>query len=257
MRQFRFVLAVLSAFALAACGSRGTNALPSSTTSSSVPSTGASAPTTSTSSPVASIAPYLALWPFRSAGEVQSWQQAYQSNGEGSWHLDAATTALDFTMSYLGLNEINVVVSMTRNATGAHAAVGYRPTSSHASTAAVIHLVRWGTGNDAPWEVVGTDDTTFSLTAPAYGATVSSPFRVGGAITGVDESIRVAVLQPSSVSPLGTFCCQAAGGNASPWSATVSFANASDPIVTVVATTGGHVQAVERFTVTGVHPASN
>jgi len=177
--------------------------------------------------------------------------QSYRSSTQDPWHLDAATTALRFTTSYLGLKEIDVVVKTTMTSTGAHVSVGYHPTSGRTSTAAVIHLVRWGAEGDAPWEVVGTDDTTFTLTTPAYGATVSSPLRVGGAITGVDENVRVTVLQPSSASPLGTFCCQAAGGDVSPWSATVTFAHATDPVVTVVATTGGHVQSVERFTVTG------
>jgi len=199
-----------------------------------------------------SIAPYLALWPFRTVVDVQSWQQAYSSTGSGSWHLSAQTTALDFTMDYLGFTEINTVVGTTLNTTGAHIAVGFRPTSSVTSTSAVVHLVRWGTGSDAPWEVVGTDDTTFSLTIPAYGATASSPLHVGGAITGADESISVMVRQPSTSTAIGSFCCTPAGGSGSPWSATVSFAGATDPVLTVAAATGGHVQAVERFTVTGV-----
>ena len=61
------------------------------------------------------------------------------------------------------------------------------------ATAAVLHLVRFGTAPDSGWEVVGSDDTTFSLEQPAYGSTVSSPIIAGGHITGVDESIRLAV----------------------------------------------------------------
>ena len=41
--------------------------------------------------------------------------------------------------------------------------------------AAVIHLVKYGTGWYVPWEVVGTDDTTLTLDHPAYGTSVSSP----------------------------------------------------------------------------------
>jgi hypothetical protein len=160
-------------------------------------------------------------------------------------------------MGYLGFKEINVVEGTTTDAVGAQVTVGYHPTTSQTATAAVIHLVRWGTGSDAPWEVVGTDDTTFSLSTPVYGATVGSPLSVGGDITGVDENIRVTVLQVSSATPLGTFCCQAAGGSASPWSATVTFSGASDSVITVVSTTGGHVQTVERFAVTGVRPSTN
>ncbi|HXX91268.1 MAG TPA: hypothetical protein VEI83_13705 [Acidimicrobiales bacterium] len=155
-------------------------------------------------------------------------------------------------MDYLGFTEISAVVGTTTNGTGAHVSVGFHPTSSSSVTSAVVHLVRWGTGPDAPWEVVGTDDTTFSLTIPAYGATASSPLQVGGTITGVDENISVKVRQPSSSSAIGSYCCTPAGGTGSPWSATVSYAGATDPVLTIVAATGGHIQAVERFTVTGV-----
>jgi len=194
----------------------------------------------------------LGLWPFSSEADVQTWQDAYRSGGQQPWHLDAASTALDFTQYFLGYGDIDVVVSTTDNATGAHVSVGYRPTSNVTTTAAVIHLVRWGVGNDAPWEVVGTDDTTFSLTAPTYGSSVRSPLRVGGTITGADESISVKVRQNSSSSEIGSFCCLPAGGMAAPWSATVSFAGPTATVLTVVAATGGHVQAVERFAVTGV-----
>ena len=49
----------------------------------------------------------------------------------------------------------------------------------------------FGPDADSPWEVVGSDDTTFSVEQPAYGSTVQSPMLVGGHITGVDENIRV------------------------------------------------------------------
>jgi hypothetical protein len=99
---------------------------------------------------------------------------------------------------------------------------------------------------------VGSDDTDFSLTTPAYGAKVTSPVTAGGRITGVDESIRVQVRQVSTERPLGEFCCVAAGGQQTPWQASVSFTGATDGVLTVVASTGGHLKRVERFTVTGV-----
>lgn len=254
------VVVALVVLVSAACTSATKSATPPSTTSPPGP-TGTATPTTVptattatavTTTPTQGLVPYLALWPFSTFAEVQSWQEAYQSGGHQPWHLDAGSTALDFTEYFLGYSDVNTVVSTTDNTEGAHVAVGYRPTSSVTSTAAVIHLVRWGTGPEAPWEVVGTDDTTFSLTTPAYGAMVSSPLRVGGTITGVDESISVTVVQNSSSATIGSWCCLPAGGAASPWSATVSFANATEPVLTVAAATGGHVQRVERFTVTGV-----
>jgi hypothetical protein len=81
---------------------------------------------------------------------------------------------------------------------------------------------------------------------------VSSPIAVGGTITGVDESLRVQVRQPSSEAPLGERCCLPAGGEGTPWQTTVAYAGATDPALTIVVSTGGHVQGVEIFAITGV-----
>ncbi|MCB5164388.1 hypothetical protein LG634_06005 [Streptomyces bambusae] len=193
------------------------------------------------------------LWPFATYAQAQAWQRSYREGGHQPWHLEADRTALAFVQGYLGFREIDRVSS--RSVSGRHARIGVGPSApeeARRSTAAVIHLVRYGPGADAPWEVVGTDDTTFSLTVPAYGATARSPLRAGGRITGVDESIRVQVRQPSSARPLGTGCCTPAGGSDRPWTATVSYTRPTDPVLTVVASTGGHVTEVERFTVTAV-----
>lgn len=191
-------------------------------------------------------------WPFTTLAQAQEWERAYRSGGHQPWHLDPAQTALSFTRDYLGFKKIDRVSSHT--VSGRHARIGVATTVPEGSgTAAVIHLVRYGSGPDAPWEVVGTDDTTFSLTTPAYGALVRSPLVTGGRISGVDENIRVQVRQPSSAAPLGTSrCCTPAGGDNQPWNVTVPFSGARDPVVTVVASTGGHVAEVERFTITVV-----
>jgi hypothetical protein len=208
-------------------------------------------PVTTTTSPVA-VFGYSPLWPFRTQAEARTWEAAYRSGGQQPWHLDAAQTALSFTDGYLGFTAINKVVSQTVGATEAHVAVGFDTPNGQHSTAAVIHLARFDAGPIGPWEVVGTDDTTMSMMLPAYGSLGSSPLIVGGTITGVDESISVVVRQPSSAGPLGRSCCLPAGGTNSPWRTTVSFQGATDPVLTVVAATGGHLQAVERFTVTAV-----
>ncbi len=122
---------------------------------------------------------------------AKDWQAAYRSGGQQPWHLDAGQTALSFTRGYLGFNEINIVTSTRTDSIGAHIGVGYRDPNGTARTAAVLHLVRFGTDSDSPWEVVGSDDATFSLEIPAYGSVVHSPVTVGGHITGVDENIRV------------------------------------------------------------------
>jgi hypothetical protein len=195
---------------------------------------------------------YPPLWPFRTLAEARAWEASYRAGGQQPWHLDPAQTALSFTDGYLGYTDINKVVRQTVGATDARVAVGFNNPNGVAVTAAVVHLVLFDAGPNAPWEVVGTDDTIMSTTLPSYGSVVSSPVAVGGVITGVDESISVQVLQPSSANPLGRSCCLAAGGTASPWRTTVSFQGATDPVLTIASATGGHVQAVERFTVTAV-----
>lgn len=250
----RLLFLFVTGFALAGCGT-GTSGPSTTIRPSTTAPTVASSSTTvlpSTTVPPNIASPYVALWPFRTAADVQAWQQSYSATRGDAWHLDASATALDFSMRYLGFTEVDAVIGTTTNGSGAHVSVGFRPTTGSSVTSAVVHLVRWGSGPDAPWEVVGTDDTTFSLTVPAYGATASSPLKASGTITGVDENIRVEVHQPSSSSAIGSYCCTPAGGTGSRWSATVSYAGASDPALTIVAVTGGHVQAVERFTVTGV-----
>jgi hypothetical protein len=76
--------------------------------------------------------------------------------------------------------------------------------------------------------------------------------QVGGHVSGVDESITVHVQQLHANGYLGEHCCIAAGGENSPWTTTVSFQPPTDPVLIVSASTGGHIQGVERFAVTGV-----
>jgi hypothetical protein len=126
------------------------------------------------------------------------------------------------------------------------------PDTNRLGTASVIHLVRYMSGSDAPWEVVGTDDTDFTITAPKYGASITSPLSVSGLITGVDENVKVRVQQLHANGYLGESAGVPAGGQNQPWSTTMTFAPPTDPILLVSASTGGHTRTVERFTVNAV-----
>jgi hypothetical protein len=224
------------------------------------PTTGVTSPSTvpapaSTVPPGAGFA-YQPLYPFATLQDANAWQASYRASGAQPWHLDAGQTAISFT-GFLGYTDVTTAFKVTNDSTGAHVTVGFANPNGDPVNAAIVHLRRFGTGADAPWEVVGTDDSpNFSLTVPKYGATVTSPLKVGGAIVGVDESIRVQVLQGSSATPLGVFCCLPAGNSGLPWSATVSFHGATAPVLIVAASTGGHLASVERFTVTAVRTHS-
>lgn len=197
---------------------------------------------------------YQPLWPFATRATAQQWQEAYRTGGQQPWHLDAEQTALSFASGFLGFTEIDTVTSTDVGATDAEVGVGYvDPDSGETATAAVVHLMRYGSGDDAPWEVVGTRDTSLLLETPDYGTTARSPMQVGGYITGVDESLQVQVLQASSSEPLGRSTQPVpAGGEDAPWQVGVQFRAPTDPAVTVVVWTGGHVQDVERFAITGL-----
>jgi cell division septation protein DedD len=213
-----------------------------------------SVPTTSStppqSAPGAFELGYQPLWPFANLADAKEWQASYRNGGHQPWHLSATATAQAFVAS-LGFTEIDTITSQQTDSDGAHIGVGYVDPNGTKRTAAVLHLVRFGTETDSPWEVVGSDDTDFSLEKPDYGSVVTSPITVGGHITGVDENIKVSVRQVSTEKPIGQACCTPAGGVNQPWSTKVSF-SATQPVITIVASTGGHLLAVERFAIQGL-----
>lgn len=197
---------------------------------------------------------YQPLWPFPDAAAAEAWRVS-ANKGTQPWHASADETALMFTQGFLGFTGLDLVTSHTGRADDAHVGVGGPTEGTLTSTAATVHLVRFGPAADAPWEVVGTDDSTLSLTTPRYGTSVGQTVAVGGRITGVDESIHVQVRESTEPGLLGDSCCVPAGGENQPWSTTVTIHGALDPVATVVAWTGGHQRPVERFAVTGVRPA--
>jgi len=192
---------------------------------------------------------YQPLWPFASYTEAEQWRKT--AAGSQPWHADPGQTALSFTTGYLGFSEITRITSTVLDSSGAHIGVGYLNPNAVPVTAATLHLVRFGSAADSPWEVVGTDDRTFSLELPAYGSKVSSPMTVGGHITGVDESILISVRQLGRQTPVGQYCCLPAGGENSSWSKGITFTGKGT--LTIVASTGGHLQQVERFAIQGVY----
>jgi hypothetical protein len=214
-----------------------------------------SAAATLSSAPSTSAAPsfelgYQPLYPFADLTAAQGWQSIYRSQGVDPWHLDAGQTALAFTQQFLGFTEIDRVTTVNSDSIGAHIGVGSATPNATLFTAAVLHLVRYGTESDSPWEVVGSDDTTFSLDTPDYGARVSSPITAGGRITGVDDSISITVRRLDASAAVGQSCCTPAGGDNQPWAATVPYTPSSGAVLAIVAATGGHVQQVERFAIT-------
>ena len=256
----RALAAAAAGLLLAACSSAGGPASPG--TSAAAPPASSAPPGSAPAAPPGSATPapgnqapapfaYQPLFPFASLTQARAWQASFESGGHQPWHLSAEQTALAFTQ-FLGFTEVSRVAGRTGSNTDAHIAVGITLPNGKVSTAAIVHLVRYGTGADAPWEVVGTDDSTLTLDRPAYGASAASPVTIGGTITGVDENLRAEVRSLGAAAPVGSYCCQPAGGQHSAWSFPVSFHAPPGTVVIIVVHTGGHVASVERFAVTGV-----
>ncbi|HEX5403368.1 MAG TPA: hypothetical protein VFX16_13800 [Pseudonocardiaceae bacterium] len=195
---------------------------------------------------------YLRLWPFAGRADAAVWQAAYRSGGHQPWHVDPGATALSFTQGYLGYTNIDTVIDVATSGQQSWVSVGFDNPNRQPVTSAVLHLVRLGTGTDAPWEVVGTRDTTLTLSTPGYGSTVRSPATVGGRITGVDESPRVQVHQLDQQDAIGRTDGVPAGGDRAQWTVQVPFSAATGDTLTIAVSTGGHVADVERFAITGV-----
>ena len=194
---------------------------------------------------------YLPLFPFASLAGVRAWQASYASGGHQPWHRSPDITATAFA-AFLGYPDVTEVAGSSVSRGDAHVTIGIKLPNGAISTAAAIHLVLFGSGRYPPWEVVGTSDSTFTLDHPGYATAVRSAVTAGGTITGVDESIKVTVHTLSAQGPVGAYCCRAAGGTRSPWSAGVTFRAVPGQVITIAAATGGHVAVVERFAVTGV-----
>ncbi|MBF6176627.1 hypothetical protein IU476_34675 [Nocardia blacklockiae] len=192
------------------------------------------------------------MWPFAGAADAAAWQQAYRAGGHQPWHLDAGTIAVMFAQQYLGYGNVDKAVKSDVRPEESWVSVGFDAPDGRPVTAAVLHLVRIGSGTDAPWEVVGSEDSTLTLTEPVYGATIRSPVNVGGRVSGVDESLRVRLRQLDAAQPAGEVSGIPAGGIDTPWRTTVPFTATCPGTLTLAVSTGGHVADVERFAVTGV-----
>jgi hypothetical protein len=226
------------------------SAAPTTTPSPGTPTTAPSA--TATGEPTAPAFRFLPLWPFGSAEDAASWQVQSGAGGHQPWRLDAAATALSFTTGYLGFTNIDQTIGVSYSGDQAWVKVGSRTEDGH-HIAAEVHLARIGAGTNRPWEVVGTRDSTLSLTSPRYGSTVTSPVTMGGRIAGVDESLQLQVRSLTASGVLGEAVGIPAGGEHAPWSGQVSFSAPAGTVLTLVVSTGGHADhGIERFAIMGV-----
>jgi hypothetical protein len=244
------IVGIAIGFTMTRSGTRHAPAAVTTTTQrpapSSTPDPTASPSSNGSISPIVFSPGQLALWPFTSTRDEVSWQSAYQASGVDAWHLDADATAVKFATDYLGFTNMSTVTSRTEGSAKVEIGVGFGPPGN--ATAAVITVQR--SSSDAPWEATGATSPVLSISSPAAGATVGSTVTVSGQIIGVDESITVSVRQQGN-NPVGQHCCQPAG-TGTPWSIAVALSSSQPGVAAIVASTGGHLETVEKFAVVGV-----
>jgi hypothetical protein len=185
------------------------------------------------------------LWPFATLAEADHWKNVEAPNGHSPWHNDAKATALFFVTGYLQFHDITKVTSVDVSGAEADIGVGYDLPSGAEHTASVIHLLRFG-DDSGPWEVVRAIADGFALTTVAFGD--NPPTMVGGRITGVDESVSAAIRTLDGAFDQGGPV--PAGGEDAEWSLNVP--STVRGTATVVAWTGGHLTAHERFAVSAL-----
>lgn len=200
---------------------------------------------------------YQPLWPFASRDEADRWARDAPADGF-AWH--AESTALRFTRDYLGFSGVDQVTGTRIDGSEAWVSVGFVLPNNAVATAATLHLARFGSTADAPWEVVGSADDVLTIDTPSYGSAVGGRvIEAGGLVTGVDECLHLHARQHSRADTVGEFSCVPAGGERSRWSGRLPLRDTDPGVLTVVVSTGGHVATVERFAVTGlrVGPAAS
>jgi hypothetical protein len=195
---------------------------------------------------------YAPIWPFTTYDEARQWQGDVAKSGSQPWHGDAVATATSYVQNVLGFTDLTVFRMLGPSGTnGAHVQVGWVRPDKVVVTAAVLHLVRYGAASGdvlAPWEVVGTDDDTLSLTSPAYRSAHTSPLTVGGLFTGVDGNLVVSV-RDTNGGVLGTAPGLPAGGEAPPWKEQVSYLSTGRNLCVVVVFAGGALIQHSQFAI--------
>lgn len=213
-------------------------------------------PTTSTSpSPDVSTPPTTpvtdgyagALWPFTSQQQADAWTA---DHGSRPWAADQTSVAAHFVTDYLGLSGV------TADKTCA-TCTKVLLTGSNGRTVGTVHLVGNGgqARNGPPYSVGSVDGGDLTVTTPAAGGVVSSPLRVSGRVTGVDESILLHLVSATGRDLAST---STPAGSALPWEASLTWTDRSWSTAGLVAkTTSAKDGSVTRVAIVTVRRGSS
>lgn len=171
----------------------------------------------------------LALWPFTSPGQVAAWQDSYAVDRSAAWHLNAPQTARAFLTRVLHMPTLRYVMAQRVAGDVANVTLGYRAQNNSILPATTVRLARYGERNPAAWVVTGASAVYVSITSPSPGSSVRSPLHVTGRVTGVDESVQVAVHSTVATAPLGASFA-AGGGQDTPWAIPLRYATPHESV---------------------------
>jgi hypothetical protein len=168
--------------------------------------------------------PQLAIFPFTSAADTQTWQAAYTDGGHQPWVADPRGVAEAWVQNYLQVPGIDTFISKETDGDTADVTLGRTMTAEakRLVPVTVVHLVKYGEA----WLATGADDPaaapyTLRITSPAAGDEISSPVTVSGPGFGVDEAADVQVRDATTPTKLGNNF--ASWGDQPKWETTVDF----------------------------------
>lgn len=164
-------------------------------------------PTATATAPTDPSVPYTGpmLWPFTSPAQMDAWRT---DHGQRPWADDDVQVAAHFATDLLGVagliaKDVGVYDAVLRQQRVQQ--VELRLNGRLVSTIDLIRLHVAG-----PWTVMDARGGDLTITTPQVGATITSPTRVSGRITGVDENVQLQLitatghLLASSGAPAGT-----------------------------------------------------
>lgn len=199
-------------------------------------------------SPTAPAAPAFAgpaIWPFRSQAQADAWRT---DPGTKAWAGDPVQTTQRFLADYLRVS--GVVASVPRSFAAPPPGRFTVQLDSAEGSAGRVELAQYGDGG--PWTVVSVGGTDLTVTTPRPDGRVTSPQRVSGRVTGVDESVRVELVTFSGVVVATAY---APAGSEVPWETTISWTTRGWTTGAVVATTRSFKDgSVTRITALPVLP---
>jgi len=227
------------AFLVLAPADRTTQTLVPTSPSPSAPSTATPGPSPTT--PPVPVGSYSgpAIWPITSQAEADAWDEAWAESG--------LEVGRRFVRDHLKLTD----VTLRQDCLSCEVLA---VVSSDLKDIATLVLAHYTVGEKHLFTVVSVEGTDLKVSTPKQGAAVSSPLSVSGTIEGVDESIRVTLLDGDGGQVAQAF---AAAGSGAPWRTTLEWSDRTwDDGALVLRTGNARDGATNRLVVLAVTQGS-